>query len=270
MSDGESNAPGGGVGGEEPEPSAGSNPLQSLGPERAQGDRRHRLDPDRAARAASDTRTGTASAASSARPRTASSAIDTRPFRWVIGAFGVAVVVVISIVLFLSGRSGTVGVPPGQRLHNFAAPLATSNLVGNANFAKPCRLGYLRGRSVNTCLLSRRAPLVLAFFVTDSSACVREVDTLQRVSRQLARTPVQFAAVAVRASRSATAKLVRGHHWTLPVAYDLDGEVGAVYGVEICPLLELAYRGGVVKYRLIGDRWLDVEALAAKVRTLAG
>jgi hypothetical protein len=54
------------------------------------------------------------------------------------------------------------------------------------------------------------------------------------------------------------------------VAYDLDGTVGALYSVEICPLLELAYRGAVVKYRLIGDRWLQPSALAAKVRALAG
>ncbi len=255
MSDDETNAPEGGVSGR----STGTDPLYRLDPDRAAQGERGQRDPDRAA-----------SSATGEPRRTSSPAIDTRPYRWAIGALGIAVVIVISVVLFLSGRSGTVGVPPGHHLHNFAAPLATSKLVGNANLAKPCRLGYLRRESVNTCLLSRRGPLVLAFFVTDSSACVREVDTLQQVSRQLARTPVQFAAVAVHASRRATARLVRGHHWTLPVAYDLDGALGAVYSVELCPLLELAYRGGVVKYRLIGDRWLDVAALAAKVRALTG
>jgi hypothetical protein len=249
-------------------------PLQRLDPDRAaQSDRRHALDPDQAARDA----TGhpldpdrAAQEASSTRPPTVPLAIDTRPYRWAIGVFGIAAVIVISVVLFLTRGVGTVGVAPGHRLHYFAAPLATSDLAGNANLAKPCRLGYLGARTVNTCLLSRRAPLVLAFFVTGSSACVREVDTLQKVSRQFAHSPVRFAAVAVRASRNETARLVRGHHWTLPVAYDLDGEVGAVYSVEICPLLELADRGGVVKYRLIGDRWLKPSALAAKVGALAG
>jgi hypothetical protein len=197
-------------------------------------------------------------------------AIDTRPYRWAIGAFGLGLAVVISVVLFLTRGVATVGVPAGHHLHNFAAPLATSNLNGNANLAKPCSLGYLGSRALNTCLLTRRAPLVLAFFVTGSSACVREVNTLQKVSKQFARTGVRFGAVGVRASRSQTARLVRAHHWTLPVAYDLDGTVGSVYSVEICPLLELAYRGGVVKYRLIGDRWLQPSALAAKVRALAG
>lgn len=222
-----------------------------------EGPVRHRLDPDRAA-----------FEAGRVRPRNVTPAIDTRPYRWAIGAFGLGLVVVISVVLFLTRGVGTVGVPAGQRLHNFAAPLATSTLVGNANFAKPCKLGYLASRTVNTCLTTRHTPLVLAFFVTGSNACVREVDAVQKVSRQFARAAVAFAAVAVRASRSQAARLVHGRHWTVPVAYDLDGVVGAAYSVEICPLLELAYRGGVVKYRLIGDRWLQPSALAAKVRAL--
>lgn len=239
---------------------------------------RHRLDPDRAASAA---REGAAPgseadsadpgrAATKTRAPTVSPVIDTRRYRWAIGAFGLGVAVVISVALFLSRGVATVGVAPGHRLHDFAAPAATSNLVGNANFAKPCRLGYLGARAVNTCLLTRRAPLVLAFFVAGSSTCIRQVDTLQKVSREFTSGAVGFAAIAVRASRAQTARLVRAHRWTIPVGYDLDGEVGAVYSVEICPLLELASRGGVVKYRLIGDRWLAPSALAQKVRALAG
>jgi hypothetical protein len=254
---------------------------------------RHRLDPDLAASAAradrveaeaqggagaSATEGDRGSAAATAqrpgvgrrRRAPVRQAIDTRPYRWAIGAFGLGLAIVISVVLFLSRGVGTVGVPPGHRLHNFAAPVATSRLNGNANLSKPCRLGYLGSRAVNTCLLTRHRPLVLAFFVTGSSSCVRQVDTLEKVSRQFAGGAVGFAAVAVRASRSQTARLVRSHHWTVPVAYDLDGAVGALYSVEICPLLELAYRGGVVRYRLIGNRWLQPSALAAKVRALTG
>jgi hypothetical protein len=35
-------------------------------------------------------------------------------------------------------------------------------------------------------------------------------------------------------------------------------------------MVELAYRGGVVKYRLTGDKWLAASALAAKIRALSG
>jgi hypothetical protein len=61
---------------------------------------------------------------------------------------------------------------------------------------------------------------------------------------------------------------VRSHHWTIPVAYDRDGAVGGLYDVEICPLLELTHPGGTVGERLIGNRWLDQRALAARVHAL--
>lgn len=219
----------------------------------------HRLDPDRAAAVAAARGT-----------KTPPLAIDTRPYRRAIGAFAFGLVVVISIVLFLTRGVGTVGVAPGQRLHNFAAPVATSNLVGDPNFSKPCQLGYFGKRALNTCLLTRRSPLVLTFFVTGSTACVHEVDTVQQVSRQFSPSKVAFAAVAVSAPKGGTARLVRSHRWSIPVAYDRDGSVGSVYGVAICPLVELVNRGGVVKYRLIGERWLQPAALAAKVRALVG
>jgi hypothetical protein len=40
--------------------------------------------------------------------------------------------------------------------------------------------------------------------------------------------------------------------------------------VTLCPVVELAYRGGVVAYRLIGDHWLSEAALAARVGALLG
>jgi AhpC/TSA family len=226
----------------------------------------HRLDPDRVQRLDPDRAAVPASSATAPPPP----AIDTKPYRWAIGAFGFGLAVVISVVLFLTRSMGTVGVAPGQRLHNFAAPVATSNLIGDANFSKPCQLGYFGNRAVNTCLLARHSSLVLAFFVTGSDPCVHQVDALQRVSRQFSSSPVAFAAVAVSASKAETAKLVRSHHWTISVAYDRDGSVGSVYGVAICPLVELVNPGGVVKYRLIGERWLRPSALAAKVRALLG
>ena len=110
--------------------------------------------------------------------------------------------------------------------------------------------------------------MVLGFFVTGSDACKQQVDTMQAVSREFSPSRVTFAAVAVDAGHSETAKLVRSRGWTIPVAYDRDGSLGTLYGVEICPMLELAYRGGIVKYRLIGNHWLTASALAAKVRAL--
>jgi hypothetical protein len=41
-----------------------------------------------------------------------------------------------------------------------------------------------------------------------------------------------------------------------------------VYGVAVCPLLELARRGGIVAERLIGQTWSDPARLAVQVQRL--
>ena len=52
------------------------------------------------------------------------------------------------------------------------------------------------------------------------------------------------------------------------MAYDADGGVGGLYGVTACPLLELAYRGGTVAQRLIGEHWHRGPRSAAQVQAL--
>jgi hypothetical protein len=185
-----------------------------------------------------------------------------------IGIFGLVLVVAISIYQFAAHGVGATGVRPGQRLHYFAAPLAASTLNGDPNLNPPCTPARHDPRALNVCLLARRVPLVLAFFVTGSQDCQRQIDVLQALSGEFSPSAVQFAAVAVNAGHSGTAALVRSHHWTIPVAYDRDGAVGALYGVEICPMVELASRGGIVRDRLIGDHWLTLAALAPRVRAL--
>jgi hypothetical protein len=194
--------------------------------------------------------------------------IDTRRYGWMIGIFGLVLVIAVSIYQFASHGIGTTGVPPGQRLHPFAAPLAASTLVGDPNLNPPCTLARHDPRALNVCLLARRTPLVLSLFVAGSPDCERQVDAMQALSRQFSPSVVRFAAGAVNASRAATVKLVRSHHWTIPVAYDRDGGVGQLYGLAICPMAELAYRGGIVRDRLIGDQWQTSSALYPRVRAL--
>jgi peroxiredoxin len=219
----------------------------------------HRLDPDRAAAGAS--RRGVR--------RPPPPVIDTRRYQRMIGLFGITLVIVISVSLLTTRSVGTTGIPAGRQMHLFAAPLATSTLNGDANVNHPvCTPARHDSRALNICLLLQRAPLVLGFFVTGQDACMRQVDAMQAVSREFPATEVQFAAVAVRSAHAATARAVRAHHWTIPVAYDRDGAVGDVYGVEICPIVELAYRGGVVARRLIGEHWASSAALAGQVQAL--
>jgi hypothetical protein len=220
----------------------------------------NRLDPDRA------------SAGSAPPPRPpapmGSPVIDTRRYRWTIGVFGLAIVIAVSIYQFATNGIATTGVTAGHRLHFFAAPLATTNLNGDPNLAPPCTLARHDPRALNICLILTERPLVLSFFVLGSSECENQVDALQELSRRFAPGSVAFAAVAVNASHSDTAAAIRAHHWTIPVAYDRDGSVSGLYGVAICPMAELAYRGGVVKDRLIGDNWQTAAQLYPRVKAL--
>lgn len=217
-----------------------------------------RLDPDRAAKAAAER---------AARRRQPSQPIDTRPYQRLIGLFGLTLVIVIFVSFLLSRGTGTAGIPAGHRMPFFAAPLATSTLNGAVNLHPPCIEARHDPRALNACLLVSRAPLVLALFVTTSGTCERQVDALQAVAPRY--PGVQFAAIAVRASHAAARAAVRRHHWTIPVAYDVDGRLGATYGVEVCPIVELVRRGGVVARRLIGGHWTNSGALAGAVAALA-
>jgi len=185
-----------------------------------------------------------------------------------IGGFGLALVAAISVYGLATRGVKSAGIPPGRALPYFAAPLAASTLNGDPNLNPPCTTAKHDPRALNVCLLVARAPLVLALFVPGSRECRRQVDAVQAVSGEFGSRAVSFAAVAVHAGHSQVAALVRAHRWTIPVAFDRDGSVGELYGVAICPMLELAGRGGVVQQRLLGGRWLDTAALAARVRAL--
>jgi hypothetical protein len=190
--------------------------------------------------------------------------IDTRRYQWMIGGFGLLLVIIFSVVLSASGGSSTPGVPAGQPIHRFVAPLATSNLNVPANAHPRCDPARPARRGLNVC---GRGALVLAFFTPGAAPCVSEVDTLQAVSGRFKR--ITFAAVSINANRASTAALVRRHHWTIPVAFDLTGAIGQVYGVEVCPIIELVRPGGIVQQRLIGKGWLQPSALAGRVARLA-
>lgn len=190
--------------------------------------------------------------------------IDTRRYQWMIGGFGLVLVFIFSVYLYASSGSATPGVAAGKPIHRFVAPLATSNLNVAANAHPVCNPSRPARRGLNVC---GRGPLVITFFATGASPCVQEVDTLQAVSRRFAH--IQFAAVAVNANRATTLALVRRHRWTIPVAYDLTGAIGEVYGVEVCPIIELVRPGGIVQARLIGKGWLSPSVLAGQVAQLA-
>ena len=191
-------------------------------------------------------------------------------YRWMVGIFGLVHRARRSRLPVRQPRGGRApGSPPGTRLRYFAAPLAATNLDGDANAHPTCSAARHDPRALNVCLMARRGPLVLSFFVTGAEP-VRAPGERAADAGAAASRSVQFAAVAINALAPATAALVRAHRWTIPVAYDRDGRVGALYGVAACPMVELAARGGIVRDRLIGNRWQTAAALAPAGAGAAG
>jgi hypothetical protein len=189
--------------------------------------------------------------------------IDTRRYQWMIGGFGLLLVVLFSVYLYTHSRHTSPGLRAGAVLHRFVAPLATSDLDAAANVNPHCNPARPAKRGLNVC---GRQPLVLEFFALDAPPCIKAVDALQRVAAEFPGT--EFAAVAAGGDQAGTRALVERHHWTIPVGYDPTGSVGELYDVTICPLIEVAGRGGVVKRLLIGERWEHASALAGELRPL--
>lgn len=189
---------------------------------------------------------------------------------WIAIAAGVAILAWIAWNTLHTSGPGGAGPRAGERLPPFAAPIATSGLVGDANVRVRGSDGHpaacqVRGPDVlNSCQLAERGPVVLAFFITRSERCLDQVDVLDRLRARFPR--VGFAAVAIRGSRGDVRADVRGRGWGLPVGWDDDGAVANAYGISVCPTITLARRGGAVDRTIVGEQ--SEATLATAIRAL--
>jgi thiol-disulfide isomerase/thioredoxin len=184
-----------------------------------------------------------------------------RPGVWV-GMLVVAVLIYIGVNSLRTEGPGSRGVEAGRELPAFAAPLALSDLEGDANVSG--RACDVRGPKIlNSCELAERGPVVLGFFAEPSQRCDDEIDRLDGLRTRF--PGVQFAAVAIRGSRADLRRRVRDRGWELPVGYDRDGAVANQYAVAVCPTITLARDGKVVQ-TLLGSQ--DDAQLENAVREL--
>ena len=198
-----------------------------------------------------------------------------------LGVVAIAFAALVVVAAFNSARNLASdrdllrGPPRGSTLPDFAAPLATGSLEGDANVRTRTGGGEAAGarpacevRSpevVNVCELRERRPLVLTFIVTRGADCAPQLATVERVRRAF--PTVAFAAVVSGSDREAAADLVRERRLSMPVAVDPDAAVVNLYQVGVCPTTVFAARGGAVRDVRVGS--LDEAALRRRVSALA-
>jgi hypothetical protein len=190
---------------------------------------------------------------------------QTNRYGWIVGVVALLAIAYITLNTIRTG-SHKPGLESGKPLPPFAVPLATSNLVGDANVdpRKACRV---RGsRILNICQLGERSPVVLTLIAGRAGGnCRRQLDLVEEIRPRF--PGVAFAAVSIRGDRVDLRRVVRQHHWGFPVGYDRDGAVANLYGVVVCPTLTFAYYPGRTNMGSV-LRFLDRPKLIARVTSL--
>jgi hypothetical protein len=170
-----------------------------------------------------------------------------------VGVLGLLIAVLVVINTTLSSSNGVGGIAPGHRLAPFAVPLALGGVNGDANIATHADEGEagkrpacsVRGAGIlNVCELYERGPVVLALFI-DAGSCPRTLSEMQALAPSF--PGVRFAGVALEGQRGKLRALIGARNLTIPVGFDRDGVLSALYKVVSCSQVNFAYPGGVVQ-----------------------
>jgi hypothetical protein len=174
-----------------------------------------------------------------------------------VGILGVLIVVLFVINTTLSKSHGVGGIEPGHRLAPFAVPLALGTVNGDADIATHADDGEagkrpacsVRGAGIlNVCELYEQGPVVLALFI-DAGSCPRVLSEMQALARVGGHqfSGVRFAGVALEGERGKLRALIRARNLSIPIGFDSDGALAALYKVVSCAQVTFAYPGGVVQ-----------------------
>jgi thiol-disulfide isomerase/thioredoxin len=204
-------------------------------------------------------------------------------YSYVVGLIFLALVVVAFFGSVVGREGGTLGLDEETSdlpLPEFAVPLATGPLTGDANIAQddcetselPCPEDEVRtpaceiqeDGAIRVCDFFAR-PLVISFWFTKGGDCEAQQDVVSAVSERY-RGRVGFLSVNVRDGRDTVRDLVAERGWRMPVGHDADGAVATLYRVGGCPTFVFAYPGGLLKDAAIGE--LDAAGLTARIEAL--
>jgi preprotein translocase subunit SecE len=182
----------------------------------------------------------------------------------------IAVAVIGTVVIVAGGGqkgTGARGPTPGETTPPFAAPLALSNLVGDANIA-PDACSVSARRALVSCRAFAKGPVALAFVSVGDKPCTEMLPALARAGRSI--PGLTAAAIGIRGQRKELAKLAAVNPG-VEVAWDRDGALTNRYGVAVCPTVVVVREGGIVAESLIGEALDDPEVLTSSIRrALAG
>ena len=201
-----------------------------------------------------------------------------------VGVFFVAVVVIALVNGVPGGDQGTLGLdeqPARWALPEFAVPDAAAELEGDANVAQddcsaaalPCPAGSRRAPAcrvetpgaIRVCDLFDRPAVISFWFSGGDGDCIRQQDVVSRVHARY-RGRVSFLSLDIHDDRGKVRELIRSRGWGMPVGYDRDGAVAALYRVGGCPTFAYVFPGGTLESASIGN--LDEHGLAARVGRL--
>jgi hypothetical protein len=202
----------------------------------------------------------------------------------VVGLIFAAIIAIAVINTVERGDEGTLGLDKLAArwpLPEFAVPRANGPLEGDANVAQddcetsqtPCpesaqRQPACRIRTpgaLHVCDFFGR-PLVISFwFSRGGNNCSEEQDVVNRVYARY-RGRVSFLSLDIRDDRDTVRDLIRRRGWTMPVGYDRDGAVAALYRIGGCPTFAYSYPGGTLQSASSGE--LTPKQLEANVEEL--
>jgi hypothetical protein len=201
-----------------------------------------------------------------------------------VGLIFLALIAVATIhTLTGNGGEDTLGLdkqPTRWPLPEFAVPAASGQLEGDANIYQddcgsaslPCSEDPPRvpacqittPGAIRVCDLFDR-PLVISFWFGTENRCERQQGVVSRVAARY-RGRVNFLSLDVLDSRESVGELVREQGWQMPVGFDRDGAVAALFRVALCPTFAYAYPGGTLQSAGIGQ--LGVGGLSQHVEEL--
>jgi hypothetical protein len=106
---------------------------------------------------------------------------------------------------------------------------------------------------------------VISFWFTKGGDCADQQDAVDTAYRRY-RGRVNFLSLDIRDDRGTVRELIRRNGWEMPVGYDRDGAVGALYRVGGCPTFAYVYPGGTLQSASSGE--LTAAQLEARVGRL--